>query len=330
MLTALQGRRTFDGELSSPLPPGSEAVVSPSDVQEQRIDHAATAAPWADMEAFVAQLKQAPPPPPAWAHSPCDVAIEETYSFETCEAPTAPEDGSTAYVRGPRDYHPVDENDIRQGKLGDCYLLSSLAAMARNQDGRELLQRAITETTRDGERTWIVTLRVPLSAAELAQPHDGARPWKEERVEVADRFLPSSARTDMREGRAELWPKIFEAAIMKHEGGADRIGHAGHAARVLPLLTGMPATERPIGEVWSAFARGDVPVVSLGPYAKGYPPYGLVTTHAYSVDRVFVDGDGRRMVQLRNPWGTNHPEPIPVDEMAKIGLHMVVSPRPQR
>lgn len=329
MLTALQGRRGFDGDLPAPLPPGSEAVVPPADVQEQRIDEAATAAPWSDMEAFVAQLKKNEPTPPllpAWAHSPCNVSTEKTYSFDTCEAPVAPGAGSAAYVRGPRDYHPVDENDIRQGSLGDCYLLSSLAAMARNQDGREILHRAITETTRDGARAWVVTLRVP-----LAQPLDPARPWKEVRIEVPDRFLPSSARTDSREGRAELWPKILEAAIIRYEAGADLVGHGGFASRVLPLLTGMPATERPVGELWSAFARGDVPVVGLGEYVKkkGDPPYGLVEKHAYSVDSVFADDRGRRMVQLRNPWGSNHPAPIPLDEMASIGLFMTTSPRPR-
>jgi hypothetical protein len=52
--------------------------------------------------------------------------------------------------------------------------------------------------------------------------------------------------------------------------------------------------------------------------------YGIVPNHAYTLNKMYVDDQGREMVELYNPWGNTHPQPIPF-ERAKHMFHIYIS-----
>ncbi|MCL2092199.1 MAG: hypothetical protein FWH11_13530 [Micrococcales bacterium] len=50
--------------------------------------------------------------------------------------------------------------------------------------------------------------------------------------------------------------------------------------------------------------------------------YGLYAGHSYSVAGVTADGK----IALSNPWGYNHPMPVPIDDFQRLFNHIDVWP----
>jgi len=67
-----------------------------------------------------------------------------------CGAHYGPPVAGDPFVQGPGDASDIDPNDVRQGQLGDCYFLATLASIAQ-QDPERI--RNMVEANSDGTYT---------------------------------------------------------------------------------------------------------------------------------------------------------------------------------
>ena len=90
---------------------------------------------------------------------------------------------TTAFIRGKGDATAVATNDVKQGEVGDCYLMAALAALAQTPAGRQRIHDMIHETERAGGKVYTVTFREPVArtAAEFAR---GLPPYREVEIEL--------------------------------------------------------------------------------------------------------------------------------------------------
>lgn len=213
------------------------------------------------------------------------------------------DEGSTRYraVSGALTRSGVSARDVVQGAAGDCYLLSTLSAVARQQPG--LLKDAITQKA-DG--SWLVRF-YGRDAAGKAVPV----------------YVPVDRDLALRNGglryarastKGELWVSLVEKAYAKWKGGFEDIGRGGLPSDAMQALTGRAASWEETARSAPAdlFARLQATLAAKGlavAATRTGAPYvnsGVVQRHAYTVLAAFERG-GAQLVQLRNPWG--HFEP---------------------
>jgi len=237
--------------------------------------------------------------------------------------PNQPTKPSQPFVRERGDATVVDPKDVRQRSLGDCHLMAPLAALASTEEGRKTIGKAIwSSTDAMGRPCYSVRLYV--------------RTWyrtfepKEFKVSAADVYVRGHAlaRTDDRApsngGCWEIWPLLFEKAYAQLKEGYKAIAVDGSPAAALEALTGQSATTTTFG-ILSGYTekdlRGDLAagkaIVFRTPASSTLLAYGLVAKHAYSVEGLEERG-GWTYVRLRNPYGREHPEPIPLVQMRKL------------
>lgn len=192
-------------------------------------------------------------------------------------------------------------DDPMQGSLGDCYLLSSLSAVAQTHP--ELLKKAI-KTNRDGSYTVTFFERA-----------DRSKPGHPETITVDGKFAMKHGEFEYAAAREpkELWPQIFEKAYAEWKGSYGRT-EGGMGANALEALTGaepgftlITPTMTP-AEVFAAAkaatADGGCAVTLSQPFGK--PMKGLIVDHAYTLLGV-EEKNGQQLVRLRNPWGSMEP-----------------------
>lgn len=197
--------------------------------------------------------------------------------------------------------------DIKQGKIGDCYFLSTVGALvARDPSAiRSMLRDNLDGTYSarfydDGKPVWI---RV---SGELPVDANGKL--------VYARGVDSDG-----DEKLELWVPILEKAyatfvdrISTRKGvdGYDHIDNGGHADNVMRDLTG-GAAERIVG-----FDTTDELVAALEPandgalvtvQTKKSAGDGWVGRHVYTVIGTY-EQNGQVMISLRNPWGKEEPD----------------------
>jgi hypothetical protein len=184
-------------------------------------------------------------------------------------------------------------SDVRQGQLGDCYLVATLASLADDQPG--ILQNII-RVTPDGhyevDLTNPQTLQPTTTTLTSALPHQGSE--------------PVFAKT-----QTSLWPAILEKAYALDNGGYDAIDGGRSPAQTLTALTGTPAKALSVtagdeDAAWSALVasdKNDWPTVAWTD--KVSPGSPAIAGHAYTFLGTKTGPNGERLVTLRNPWGSN-------------------------
>lgn len=126
----------------------------------------------------------------------------------------------------------IDPNDVRQGRVGDCWLMSGLSSLAEFEGAIMRLFRKTPDLDNmpgDGSNSYTITL------------YD-LKTWKEVDI-VVDERLPCLPGQDVtllgcnltRDN--ELWPCYVEKAVAAHCGGWDKID-GGLFTHALMLLTG--------------------------------------------------------------------------------------------
>lgn len=204
--------------------------------------------------------------------------------------------GGQLYVDG------LSYADVTQGESGDCYFLSSVAAVAA--DDPAALTKALTD---NGNGTYTVRF--------FEKSHGQAKPvfvTVDGQLPLADGQAPDYASGS---NPKELWAPIFEKAYAKWKGGYENIGEGGQAGDALYALTGtsssyvedlhhanpdatwrrmLAATAAKQPMVAGTDAQNDQPIK--------YEAQGLVDDHAYTVLSA-QEEHGERTVTLRNPWG---------------------------
>ncbi len=221
------------------------------------------------------------------------------------------------YLTEPGDTVAISVNDIHQGQIGDCFLLSSIGELAIWHAGSIT---AMIKANANGTET------VTLYAAPNGQPAGfGATSFRPITETVTNSFasngVNNGATQDVVGGTKEIWVQVLEKAVAQEDGGMNAIANGGNPCIALQELTGHTASwNNPATLSAATLTRdllgGDLIVMDTASAGLGY---GLVGNHAYMLEGVQSSG-GVACVKLGNPWGTDNPQLIPVANLAKAGI----------
>jgi hypothetical protein len=127
-------------------------------------------------------------------------------------------------------------NDVDQGGLGDCYLISAMGAVAAANP--DVIRQAVKY---NGDGTYSVTFQELQRDGRTFSPH----------VEVVDAYLPSRGGGRAAYGMNDkafdpkdqaLWPAIIEKAYAQWKGGYDAMGNGGLSSQAMQEITGVRST----------------------------------------------------------------------------------------
>ena len=208
-------------------------------------------------------------------------------------------------------YAQPGPKDIKQGKCGDCYYLSTLSSLAEYP---ERIAKIFLTDEKNAAGCYAVDVYV-----------NG-----EKRTVVVDDYFPYDANTERwafsrpskDDGVNEIWVLVLEKVWAKIYGSYQRI-EAGTAGEAMYPLTGSPhqffihANLNNIDGLWEKILDADqktypmcTAVASQADESisnKAVKSVGLVDAHAYSLiaaKLVTLDkGKTERLIQIRNPWG---------------------------
>ncbi|MCB7136076.1 hypothetical protein LGQ04_05825 [Cellulosimicrobium marinum] len=200
----------------------------------------------------------------------------------------------------PLDDAAVDPDQIKQGQLGDCWLLAGLGAIAHDDPGffREHMVR-----NEDG--TWTVTM------------YDDGEP-----VEIT--VEPTIPENGVRDPDGDPnWASIYEKAAAEYFGGDYADLDGGFTSDAFEAITGAQADrsgELDLAEIQDRLADGPVAVGTEDDDAFWFwedevDDSRIVPNHAYVVDEV-REVDGELKIHVVNPWG---PDGGSLDGENKVG-----------
>ena len=205
-------------------------------------------------------------------------------------------------------YEEPGPNDIKQGKCGDCYFLSSLASLAEHAD--RIKRIFITKEVNDAG---IYACSFYING--------------EKRTVVVDDYFPYDVENEVwafsrPSLKTEIWVLIVEKCWAKIFGSYQRI-EAGTAGEAMYPLTGSPHKffihedyERK-DYIWQRIYQADKMGFPMATAVasqadedlsrREVKKAGLVDAHAYSLiaAKIIEDDQGNkiRLCQIRNPWG---------------------------
>ena len=202
----------------------------------------------------------------------------------------------------------IEPNDIDQGILGDCYLMSSFACLAE-------FPHLIRDSFSLQQNPEVGVYRVIVCK----------NGWWQ--TVVVDDYLPTQSGKPCfarnREEPNELWVSLLEKAYAKLHGSYTAI-KSGDAPHALADILGAPyvklaalpewqdkekmfyllkaADERDDLMTLSTPSKSNIPAPNLASVAKTYEDLGLAIDHAYSLLQV-KEAQGNKLCMIRNPWG---------------------------
>jgi calpain-15 len=198
---------------------------------------------------------------------------------------------------------PVGPQDIRQGKLGNCYFVAALSAISEHPERiRRIIK--VKEPTNNGFNC------ISLNVTGL---------WEDVFIDDRIPYDPAKKKPAFCSSVGnDMWVMLIEKAWAKVHGGYSNI-EAGYINEALAGLTGAPVkifrVKENEDEAWNnllevkqknyitcASTSDITKVVSEIPSKES----GLVGGHAYSLLAAFeIEDRGKpvRLVKFRNPWG---------------------------
>jgi hypothetical protein len=196
----------------------------------------------------------------------------------------------------------ISIDDIIQGTLGDCYMISSLACLTTRS--HLLVERCfVSQDVAYGKYTF----RFNKNGEEALVTVDDRLP-----VSVNGKLVSAHSKT-----KNEFWVALLEKAYAKFCGGYDKIGEGGSPSDALSHICGgvkfghNVLEWKDVNTTWSELIqlrdRGALlSCYAMGEVVESMDKYGIVHMHAYSVLSIVEAHDGDKMVRLlklRNPWG---------------------------
>ena len=233
-----------------------------------------------------------------------------------------------AFVQGEGDAFDIDPNDVKQGQLGDCYLMAGMAATARaNPDS---IRHIIKD---NGDGTFEVTLFIRENSwsppKAITRTVDARLPTK-----GGSSLLYAGVGDATGEGK-ELWPSLLEKTMAQHKESYELIsgGNVGknfefHGAtelftgkseryfatsslgddKVMQMMEAALGTNKPI--TVDSMNMENLP--DLSTEANKVNVYG---NHAYAVKSVDV---AKGTVTLQNPWGSHDVVDLPIKDFKRF------------
>ncbi|MBC6459373.1 C2 family cysteine protease [Actinomadura sp. HBU206391] len=246
-----------------------------------------------------------------------DSTIEPSLPDDSEGIKLKPVKGGVPFING--NLYPVEPSDVSQGRLGDCYFIASLGALALKRP--DIIQKAIRE---NANGTYTVTLFPGNVRTEVTVTPD---------LPTDENGNPAFAGTgDIDSNREEIWPGLMEKAYAKIKGGygdieggkfTDRFGVLTGKSREVrsPVFLSIHTAtwNKPIDfdELATEFNSGN-PITAgvVNPIAQqlignvgpptDYVKNGEITTdHEYFLTEV---NEQDKTVTVQNPWGSSYPE----------------------
>ena len=220
------------------------------------------------------------------------------------------------FEREAADMTEISVNDINQGQIGDCFMLSPLGEMALFSSST--ITRMIHANSNGTES---VTLYQGFNGG---SPGFGSSrfPLRAVTEVVTNSFSSASvnngALQDVVSGVKEIWAQVVEKAYAQLHGGYGGIQNGGNPAIAMEELTGKAASwSSPANLTLAALvkdiAAGDLIVFDTG---AGNAKYNLFGNHAYMFESLQTVG-GVASVKLGNPWGYDQPTTVPVSQLGR-------------
>ena len=192
----------------------------------------------------------------------------------------------------------ISIDDVRQGYLGNCYFMSSLAAMTN-------IPQLICQLFRSFQISKNGCYEIGLNI-------EGE--WQ---IILLDDYFPCSKKTKIpifaKPNGPELWAMLLEKAWAKINGGYLNIT-GGYASEVLSVFTSFPIETfdlfiKDIDIIWTdlkkSFEDGHI-ITCCSKFDNEIEKYGLISGHTFTVTNL-VEGNINnkyiRLIRLRNPWG---------------------------
>lgn len=210
----------------------------------------------------------------------------------------------------------TDANDLRQGSLGDCWCIASMAALSE-ANAQQIIEGMFLDKKTNNAGVYAVYMNVSGN-------------WE---TIFVDDFIPCHPRGGPIFARAhgsEFWACILEKAYAKIYNGYGNLA-GGHEVHAMMDFSGYPSFYLPVGgyrdskhnmdETWSqllTFTKNGLPMTCGTPgerswKGKGINPNkakytaGVYYGHAYTLlgaKEATVDGKNLKLVNVRNPWGS--------------------------
>jgi hypothetical protein len=224
---------------------------------------------------------------------------------------------SVPFVReAGEDASGVDQSDIHQGAVGDCFFLSPLMALSRINPGRIARMIRTVRTEDDGRVIYEVTINAPV----------GGGSWGQRGFLLDDRFVTDASGGpryagygDTAVGGArEIWVMLMEKAWAAAKGSYQGI-HFGNAEDGLRAVTGHGGTWAQVASKSAAEIVGEIergiddgrPVICNTPKTFNAAQTAratalglrLVPSHSYNASWA---SSHRGQLDIRNPHGINH------------------------
>lgn len=213
---------------------------------------------------------------------------------------------------GPLFAEGVKVDDVKQGQLGNCFLCAAAAAAAHTDPD------AIKNMIKDnGDGTYTVTFKERDYRGTLTDKKitvDGDLYVRANGAALYGAGMNSSSKDQM-----EMWYPIFEKAYAAYKGSYDKIGSGGSTGDALTAILGARTTYSGVEDynadrVYDSLKKAQengwpATAATYGkdsPEAERYAGQKVYPWHAYTVMGV-QEEDGKKYVQLRNPWGSTEP-----------------------
>lgn len=190
-------------------------------------------------------------------------------------------------------YETFSCEDVSQGALGDCYLLSAIAALA---EFPARVQQLFVQ--QDTNKAGCYVVKIFLCGQYVNIVVDDFFP-------INDKKLPAFVGAKAN----ELWVMLIEKAWAKIHGSFGAIA-AGDSRESFSAITGAPVKYHKHSlytpdKLWKVIYKADKDkhIMSTGADTQ---TQGIYKGHAYTLINAYevtVDGKKVRLVQLRNPWG---------------------------
>ena len=202
----------------------------------------------------------------------------------------------------------ITVDDVKQGVLGNCWYKAAASALAE-EAGR--LDKVFHNSSNRLNSAGIYAV----DFWSLGVPH----------TVVVDDYLPLMNKDDGTWGTVfakvgsdkSMWPAILEKAFAKYHGNYYHT-EGGLSMRAVQTLSGAPwvrytNAEEDEDRLWSKLVEADKQkdVITCdthstpsGSHDEDHPVYGIAYNHAYTVIGAKVLSNGVKLVQVRNPWGT--------------------------
>jgi hypothetical protein len=218
------------------------------------------------------------------------------------------------YLTERGDTTAISINDLHQGQLGDCFLISPIGEIAMRDP--TWIQNMIHA---NANNTDTVTLYLDANGQ---LPTYGTTQLTPYQVTVTNSFpsftMNSASGQDVVGGVKEIWPQVLEKAVATLDGGYATVNSGGYPVVAMEELTGHVATSisangLTLSELQGFINAGDL--ITMDTSSNANLPYDLVSGHSYMFEKLTMSGS-TPMVQLGNPWGTNQPSAIPLSQIA--------------